>query len=81
MDPQREPAPDLSTPEGILHAPQLTRDQKIEKLRQMAYDARELDVASDEGMTSPSGASTSLGRIQRALLELGVEAEGTDAKQ
>lgn len=67
------------TPEAILHSTTLSRAQKIEKLRQMSYDARELEVAADEGMGgSPPPA---LDRIQAALRALGAADTGTDAKQ
>jgi hypothetical protein len=78
MAAEPEPNPQLPSPESILHSGSLTREQKIEKLRQMSYDAREMDVASDEGMLGPPSV---VGRIHRALRELGAEAGGTDAKQ
>lgn len=75
-----EPPPPLASPEDVLEATTLTRAQKIQRLRQMAYDERELQVASEEGMTGP-GTSSNIAAIQEALRQLGAEDEGTDAKQ
>ncbi len=63
-----------ASPEQILAAPDLSRERKIELLREMSYDAREMDVASGEGMAG--GAAAHLGSIQRALRALGVEDDG-----
>ena len=69
------------SPDAILADRSLSREQKIAKLRQMAYDAREMQVATEEGM---GGSETpDVGRIRAALRELGVD-DGdtvTDAKQ
>lgn len=66
------------TPEQIVNAASLTREEKIRRLREMAFDARALDVASGEGMTgSPP---SSLPRIQEALRQLGAEDESGAAE-
>lgn len=41
----------FNTPEEILHSIRLDRDQKIQLLRRWEYDARENEVAEEEGMT------------------------------
>ncbi len=68
-----------ATPEAILASTELSRQQKIDRLREMSYDAREMDVAADEGMAG--GEPSQLRRIVKALRALGVEDEATDAKQ
>ena len=42
----------FKTPEEILHSITLDRDQKIQLLRRWEYDAREKEVAEEEGMAS-----------------------------
>ncbi|MGE3171821.1 MAG: hypothetical protein AB7O97_04295 [Planctomycetota bacterium] len=66
------------SPEAIVAAPHLTRQQKIDLLRQLSYDARGLDVATDEGMGG--GRSSELERVHDALRALGAEDLPTDAK-
>lgn len=60
----------LPDPRSVLRDTSLTRAQKIEKLRRWAYDARELDVANEEGMGGESRPSD-LAEILAALHELG----------
>jgi hypothetical protein len=78
---ERRSDPQLPDPRTILDDPNLTREQKIKRLRQLSYDARELDVATEEGMTGPKGLPSNLPRIQEALRELGAEDESTTHKQ
>lgn len=76
------PRPELhnaTDPETILASPALSREQKIQRLRELCYDARELDVAAEEGMGG--GRPTQLARILRALRSLGVVDRATDSKQ
>jgi hypothetical protein len=47
----RDPGAVFPSPEALRDHPQLTREQKIELLRHWAYDASELAVAEEEGMT------------------------------
>ena len=75
-EPGRQPD---STPEGIVASKELTRQQKIDRLREMSYDARELDVAKEEGMGG--GEPSEYDRIVRALRALGAEDAPTDQKQ
>lgn len=77
----RRSDPQLPDPRSVLDDPTLTREQKIERLRQLSYDARELDVATEEGMQGSRGAPSNLPRIQEALRQLGAEDEGTSHKQ
>jgi len=77
--PSEPSPPSPPSPEDVLRSPTLSRAQKIEKLRQMSYDARELQVATEEGMGGNRGPD--LDRIQRALRELGADDHHTDAKQ
>jgi len=48
---RRDPGAVFPSPEALRDHPQLTREQKIELLRRWAYDASELAVAEEEGMT------------------------------
>jgi len=50
--PKRVSEAGFKTPEEILHSITLDRDQKIGLLRRWEYDAREQDVAEEEGMAS-----------------------------
>ena len=70
--------PRHATPDHVLRDAHLSREEKIAKLRQMAYDARELDVATEEGMEGPP---SDLPRILEALAELDAEDESSGAKQ
>jgi len=71
------PAAAFAEPEAIVDYPQLTTDQKISALRQWAYDAREIEVAEEEGMVG--GNEDLLQRILIALDRLGypIDAEHT----
>jgi hypothetical protein len=74
------PDPQLPDPKTVLKDPRLTREEKIEKLRRWSYDARELDVANEEGMGGHPMPSN-LDAVQEALRELGASDEGTSHKQ
>jgi len=70
---------DLSTPQAILDSTALSLDEKIEALQQLAYDAREREVAREEGMSGPP---SQLAEIQAALRSLGArDRTSSDAKQ
>jgi hypothetical protein len=45
-----DPAVVFQSPEALLRQADLSREQKIDILRQWEYDARELEVAEEEGM-------------------------------
>jgi hypothetical protein len=79
MSARQSGQPREPSPEDVLGSTSLSREQKIAKLRQMSYDARELAVADDEGMEGPT--PPPLDRIQAALRKLGVEDTRTDTKQ
>lgn len=59
------------SPEAIVASATMTREQKIARLREMSYDAREMDVAKEEGMGG--GPPSNLDRIQNALRALGAD--------
>jgi len=64
-----DPAAEFATPDDVVGAAQLSREQKIEILRRWAYDARELAVAEEEGMSA--GASPgNLDAVVAALTRL-----------
>ena len=64
-------------PEDVVTASDLTREQKIEILRRWEYDAREIQVADEEGMTAPPSESQSapLDLILKALRALGAQSD------
>jgi hypothetical protein len=64
-----DPTSVFRSPEDVLRAKDLTREQKIEILRRWEYDARELEVAADESMTGSN--SDLLDRVLNSLGELG----------
>lgn len=60
----------FSSPEQVANEESLSREEKLNILKRWEYDARELSVASDEGMTGATG-SNMLGEIHAALARLG----------
>lgn len=67
------PARVFPTPSDLFDATALTRDQKVQALRQWHYDLRELQVASDENMGSSADAGEQLRQVEAALRRLGVQ--------
>ncbi|MEQ9143156.1 MAG: hypothetical protein RLO08_02250 [Parvibaculaceae bacterium] len=65
----KDPASAFKEPEEILKHTTLTAEQKVNALRRWAYDAREKEVAEEEGMTGGNG--DVLQRIMIALDTLG----------
>jgi hypothetical protein len=63
-----DPTAVFTLPEEVLQRDDLSREQKAAILRRWAYDARELEVAEDEGMRD--GEPDLLDRVLRALDEL-----------
>ena len=59
------------TPQEVLEAKDLSRDQKIEILRRWEYDARQLQVAEEENMVGPR--INMLDRVINALRRLDAE--------
>jgi fumarate hydratase, class II len=78
-DSKSQPAPGPD-PRDVLHDPTLTREEKIAKLRRWSYDARELEVANEEGMGGPPKPSN-LPAILEALQELGATDDSSSHKQ
>lgn len=67
------PAKLFGSPQKVCEEVSLTREQKIKILRQWEYDAREIEVASEESMTG--GSPSLLAEVLKALLQLGVEVD------
>ncbi|MCC6713411.1 MAG: hypothetical protein IT344_08620 [Candidatus Dadabacteria bacterium] len=65
------PSAVFSAPEDVLSAGGLTREQKIDILKRWEYDARELEVATEENM--PGSKPSRLRTILKALDELGYD--------
>ena len=68
-----DPRAVFKRPEDVITASGLTREQKIEVLRRWEYDAREIQVADEEGMTAPASQPqiAPLDSILEALRALG----------
>ncbi|MGD2056580.1 MAG: hypothetical protein PVJ15_07215 [Gammaproteobacteria bacterium] len=64
-----DPGSVFASPEQLCESPGLSREQKIDLLQRWAEDARELEVAEEEGMGG--GESSLLSRILTALDSLG----------
>ncbi len=71
-----DPGAVFRTPEEVLQRTDLSREQKIEILRQWEYDARELEVAEEENMVGDQPGL--LAQIHQALhaLQAHLDAEG-----
>ena len=63
-----DPTAVFKVPEQVLQRDDLSREQKAAILRRWVYDARELEVAEDEGMRAAE--PDLLDRVLRALDEL-----------
>jgi hypothetical protein len=68
---QTDATPAVGTPQSLLARTDLTREQKIEKLRQWELDLRERMVADDENMSSAEPAEVALDDVLKALETLG----------
>ena len=64
-----DPSSVFGSPEDIATCDDLSDDRKIEILRRWEYDARELEVADEEGLTGAD--NDILDRIHQALHDLG----------
>lgn len=62
------PASEFAHPSDVYREQSLTRDQKIQILRQWEYDARELQVAEEENMSG--GSANNLQEILSVLHQL-----------
>jgi hypothetical protein len=74
----------FATPEALLAEQTLTREQKVELLRQWEYDLHLLQVATEENMTgdAPQGANAEkIRQVHAAAESLGAEldSEGSGA--
>ncbi len=72
-----DPGSSFRRPEDVISDRRLRRQQKIEILCRWAYDATELAVAEEEGMSG--GESSNLHRVLNALIAVtgGFDAEHT----
>ncbi|MFA9461054.1 hypothetical protein [Thiohalorhabdus methylotrophus] len=68
---RRDPVSVFASPEAVRDHPTLSRAEKLELLRRWEYDARELEIAEEEGMGG--GEPDILDRIEAALLALSEE--------
>jgi hypothetical protein len=62
-------------PQDVVENSDLSREQKIEILRRWEYDARELQVADEEGMAPADPQPVVLDTILDALRSLGAAAD------
>ena len=65
-----DPAAIFANPAAVVDAPSLSRDEKIEILKQWEYDAREIMVADEEGLQDDAPAGL-LDDVIAALHRLG----------
>lgn len=68
----RDPKSCFAEPSNVLSDQSLTKDQKINILKQWEYDAREQSVAEEENMPTGPSDTFMISRIREALRELGV---------
>ena len=68
------PSAVFESPAAVVTAEGLTYEQRIEILRRWEFDAREMQVAEEEGMRGEEGVL--LERVRAALRELGAEVDG-----
>jgi hypothetical protein len=69
------PSAIFDKPEEVVERNDLSREQKIEILRRWEYDARELQVADEEGMAPSDPQPVILDAILNALRSLGAPAD------
>ncbi len=67
-----DPTSVFKAPQDVVTCKELTREQKIKILLRWEYDARELQVAEEENMTSPRPDPDTLYQVLQALHALGV---------
>lgn len=72
-----DPATAFDSPDQVLSAGQLSRDQKIQILRRWEDDARLLLTAQSEGMKSSDSGAEVLAQVQSALDSLAAPASDT----
>ena len=76
-DKKTNPAAAYAHPNEVLEDASLSREQKIEVLREWHYDATRLQESAAENMTG--GESSRLGEVRKAIHDL-CEREGIDEK-
>ncbi len=76
-DAMRDPSRHFSSPQAVVKEEGLSREQKIEILRQWEYDARQLDVAEEENMGG--GEASQLDQVLAALQELSADRVAEEA--
>ena len=67
-----------ASPRELLARQDLTRDQKLEMLRQWELDLRERMVAEEENMPATEPANATLDEVLEALRALGAESQFHD---
>ncbi len=72
-----DPADAFDSPDQVLTAEQLSREQKIQILRRWDDDAKLLLTAQSEGMQSSDSGSAVLKQVQSALETLGAAPSDT----
>ena len=72
-----DPANAFDSPDQVVTAEQLSREQKVQILRRWDNDARQLMAAQSEGMTSADSGSGVLKQVQEALATLGAASTDT----
>jgi hypothetical protein len=66
---------ELVSPKDVLTREDLSRDEKVELLRQWELDLREGMVAEEENMPAPQPSAVTLDEVLDALRALGAESE------
>ena len=69
-----DPTANFGSPFDVVDSVELTIKQKVELLLRWQYDARQLELAEDEGM--PAGPGSRLSDVLDALRALGHDPEG-----
>jgi hypothetical protein len=72
-----DPANAFDSPDQVVTAEQLSREQKVQILRRWDNDSRQLMAAQSEGMTSADSGSVVLKQVQEALATLGAASTDT----
>jgi hypothetical protein len=70
-----DPSATFKKPQDVVENTDLSREQKIEILRRWEYDARNLQVADEEGMSPDIPQPSLLDAVLKALRSLGASAD------
>lgn len=76
---KQNPSKYFDRPSDVVTAPGLERQQRIDILRQWEYDARQLEVATEENMGADGNGSDRLHEIHEALQAIGSDADTNPA--